>query len=81
MKNLFIKFFTGQPCISTAGRLLELADTYKFHVCAHICKTIRLQSNPTVRNSIGILYPSHTHDTRNRKRIVPFPRTDAIKKS
>ena len=42
-------------------------------------KTMRLQNNPTGRNSNDIVYPIHKRDSRNRNRkIVPFPRTVAI---
>ena len=82
IKILFKKFFTGQPRIFRAARLLKLADINKFHVCSHMYKTIRLQNSHTVRNSIDIVSPSHTHDTRNRNIIIlPFPRIDAFKMS
>ena len=80
VKNLFSEFFSGGVDIFKTLKLLKICDIYRYNVCIHMFKFIRLNSNPCLADCLQISYPSHSYQTRNMNSLVtPFPRLNVNK--
>ena len=82
VKNLFSKYFSQSQDIFKSTNLLKFSDIYRFRAACYMFKVVRLNSIPSLENSLNLTLPDHSHETRYRNLfLLPFPRVECIRYS
>ena len=80
VKNLFSRYFRDSRNIFKSTNLLKFSDIYRFKVACYMFKVVRLNSIPSLENSLDLAMPDHSHETRQRNSfLLPFPRVECVR--
>ena len=67
---LFSKFNDENCSVFKKFSILKLEDIYKYFVAIHMFKLIRMNNNPSILQCIDVIYPTHSHGTRQQSLLV-----------